>query len=543
MPKPYLLYLSHGAITVLSIGIGACSLQPTRDSKTTNDTDSLALHRVEISSKPNEPLPVVLLKSDPIGAHKVPVEQARDIWQRVRDGFALPREDDSSQILQYENWYRAKPDYLHLVTERAEPYLYFILEEIERRHLPTELALLPIIESAYIPFAYSRSRAAGIWQFVPDTGRLYGLKQDWWYDGRRDIYASTIAALNYLETLNQLFAGDWLNTLAAYNAGPSRVLQEIEDNRRLGKPTDFWHLNLPTETRNYIPKLLAVKALVQNPAKFGIKLWPIPNEPYLTTVDIGTQIDIALAVKLAGMKVESFQLLNPGFNRWATDPDGPHRLLLPINRVEKFKLRLTNLPVRERVTWLRHQIMQGQTLSYIAQRYDVSISLLQQTNGLHSSIIRAGSELLIPQTATVANSSFAAMQRPASLALEYVEPYTHVVKQGDSFWSIARSYDVSAAELVDWNGRSMDSIIKPGDQLIIWRKSGPAAAQQHDDAPSTARVIKYAVQNGDSLYAIARRFNVSITDLCLWNNVQDNNVLYPGQALTLYLNVAELDES
>jgi len=527
-------------LIVLSFGISACSLQPIKDRVPAHNPDPAPPLGVAIDKKPNQPLPVVLLESDPVEGSEIHVEKKFDIWERVRSGFSVDAIDNDLRISHYESWYRATPNYLHLVTGRAAPYLYFILQEIERRRLPTELALLPIIESAYIPFAYSRSHAAGIWQFMPDTARLYGLKQNWWYDGRRDICASTLAALDYLEALNHLFKGDWLNTLAAYNAGPNRVLAEIEKNRRLDEPTDFWHLDLPTETQNYVPKLLAVKALVQDPTKFGIKLWPVPDEPYLQTVDIKTQIDLGLAAKLADMNVEPFNLLNPGFSQWATDPDGPFKLLLPIDRVKDFKLRLADLPSHTRVTWLRHQIQSGETLSHIAQRYGISIAVLQQTNELHSSRIWAGDYLLIPQAMAASSPSvLAGMQSSASQLAEYSqgEPHTHGFRRGDSLWSIARSYGLPVSELASWNGSVSEDIIRPGAQLRIWKNLN---VDVHQTEPSsTLRAIRYSVQSGDSLYAIARRFKVSIADLRRWNNLQDNALLHPGQAMTLYIDATQ----
>jgi membrane-bound lytic murein transglycosylase D len=531
-------------LIVVSFSISACSLQPIKDRIPAPNPDTAPPLGVAIDKKPNQPLPVVLLESDLVEGSEIHVEKKFDIWERVRSGFSVDAIDNDLRISHYASWYRATPNYLHLVTGRAAPYLYFILQEIERRRLPTELALLPIIESAYIPFAYSRSHAAGIWQFMPDTARLYGLKQNWWYDGRRDIYASTLAALDYLEALNHLFKGDWLNTLAAYNAGPNRVLAEIEKNRRLGEPTDFWQLDLPTETQNYVPKLLAIKALVQDPTKFGIKLWPVPDEPYLQTVDIKTQIDLGLAAKLADMNVEPFHLLNPGFSQWATDPDGPFKLLLPIDRAKDFKLRLADLPSHARVTWLRHQIQSGETLSHIAQRYGISIAVLQQTNRLHNSRIWAGDHLLIPQAmAAPSPSVLAGMQSSASQLAEYSqgEPHTHVFRRGDSLWSIARSYGLPVGELASWNGSASEDIIRPGAQLRIWKNLN---VDVHQTEPSsTLRAISYSVQSGDSLYAIARRFKVSITDLRRWNNLQDNALLHPGQAMTLYIDATQSGES
>ncbi len=535
------LPLTCAALVVLCVALSACSTRPTKDPRISDDaelrTDSRRTARVarRVVSDDNTadasagPTRGASIKHAPAADTETSSVAPRDIWQRVRAGFAMPQAGDDTRVRQYLAWHQSKPDYLKLVTERAEPYLYFILEELARRQLPTELALLPIVESAYLPSAYSRSHAAGIWQFIPDTGNVYGLKQNWWYDGRRDVYASTLAALDYLKTLHEQFDGDWFHALAAYNAGPNRVLREIKDNRRLGKPIDFWHLDLPAETRNYVPKLLALKALVLDPSAYGIELWPVPDEPYLATVDIESQIDLALAARLADMEIEPFRLLNPGFSRWATDPEGPHRLLLPIAQVDGFKLRLSELPSEERVTWLRYPINTGDTLTAIAQRYGVSVSVLQQSNGLRSSRIRAGDHLLVPQGTTP--SIFAAAQLATSRP-EPGTPYTHVVSSGESLWSISRSYDVALADLVRWNGKSSGALIRAGDRLVIWGDSAPSN-------PNRA-VINYSVQRGDSLYAIARRFKVTVSDLRVWNKMPSESLLYPGQAMTLYVDAGSL---
>jgi len=465
-----------------------------------------------------------------------------DIWWRVREGFSFAPAEDNERVRYYKTWYTKEPYYLRLVTERAAPYLYFILQEIERRALPTELALLPVVESAYIPFAYSRSHAAGLWQFIPDTGRLYGLKQNWWYDGRRDVYASTLAALDYLEMLNDMFLGDWLHTLAAYNAGPTRLQHEIETNRLAGKPIDYWHLDLPRETRNYVPKLLAVKHLVRNPAHFGIMLWPVDNKPFLASIDVKAQIDVAVAARLAHMEVESFQLLNPGFGRWATDPNGPHCLLLPVDRVAQFKQRLATLAPHERVTWTRHLIKNGDTLSHIARQYKSDVGVLQQTNALHDSHIEAGEYLLVPyDPAALDVRRFAHAHTGFSTTATSTGPSTYTVRRGDSLWGIARGNNVSVSELRRWNGRTSGDVLKAGEHLLI--QPTPITTTELDNGararPTVIKMVNYAVRNGDSLYAIARRFSVTVANLRNWNKLGEDSFLQPGQAMTLYLDNAQ----
>ncbi|MFV9616452.1 MAG: transglycosylase SLT domain-containing protein, partial [Gammaproteobacteria bacterium] len=296
-------------------------------------------------------------------------EPTLSIWPRIYAGFQLPSDIDHPSLQTQINWFAKHPEYIQRVMQRADPFLYYILEEAEKRNLPTELVLLPIVESAYQPFAYSHGRAAGIWQFIPSTGRLYGLKQNWWYDGRRDIYASTQAALNYLENLHKLFKGDWMLALAAYNSGSGTVQRAIKRNKKLNRPTDFWNLKLPKETRAYVPKLLALKEVIANPEKYSVSLRCIPNAPGFKQVKTTAQIDLALAAELAEIDLKTLYNYNPAFNRWATDPDGPHSLLLPANSAEIFEKNYLSLPAEKHLRWSRHKIKSGETLSHIALKY------------------------------------------------------------------------------------------------------------------------------------------------------------------------------
>ncbi len=468
----------------------------------------------------------------------------KDIWTRVRGGFQLPPGLAHPRVQKHLAYYKSHPEYLWRVTSRAEPFVYLILEEIERRNLPAELVLLPVVESAYRPFAYSHGRAAGLWQFIPSTGRLYGLKQNWWYDGRRDVYASTQAALNYLSRLNTRFAGDWLLTLAAYNAGPNAVSRAIAKNRRKNRPTTFWSLDLPRETDNYVPKLLALSAIFQTPERFGIKLKAIENKPLVKSVETGAQIDLALAADLANMEVNALYQLNPGFNRWATDPDGPHRLLLPIENASAFEAKLALLPAAQRVTWIRHKITTGQTLSHIALKYHTSVALLQETNQLRGSRIRAGKHLLVPRASrslaeyalTQTQRKTAHLARPGKGQRHY-----HVVARGESFWSISRNYGVSTKTLAKWNAMAPRDVLRPGDRLVVWQDVKPVAGgyvPQPAPVEHMVSTVRYKVKKGDSLYWIAKRFRVTLSDLKRWNDLRGDELLYPGQALTVHVAVS-----
>ncbi|MEE4163174.1 MAG: transglycosylase SLT domain-containing protein, partial [Woeseiaceae bacterium] len=293
-----------------------------------------------------------------------PVVDTSDLVNVLRENFALEYADNH-RIEAERNWFARHPDYLARVLTRSQRYMPHIVAELERRGLPIELALLPIVESAYDPFAYSHGRAAGLWQMIPGTARRFGIKQNWWYDGRRDVVDSTRAALDYLEYLYDLQDGDWLNAIASYNSGEGNVLRARRKNRNAGKPEDFWNLKLPRETSMYVPKLLALVDIVRDPAAFGLDLPAVPNEPQFVVADIGSQLDLALAAELAGVDVDTVYAYNPGYNRWSTDPQGPHRLVLPIETSETFATALADVPENERVRWKRHKVRQGEAISQI----------------------------------------------------------------------------------------------------------------------------------------------------------------------------------
>lgn len=449
-----------------------------------------------------------------------------DIWERIPDGYAIPQQNHERIERELAAYIRS-PDYLNRVSKRANPYLYHIVEEIERRGMPLELALLPIVESAYQPFAYSPSRAAGVWQFIPGTAHRYGLKINWWYDGRRDVFAATDAALNYLQDLHDKF-DDWLLALAAYNAGEGTVGRAIRRNLKLGKATDFWSLPLPRETRHYVPRLLAVAKIVAKPDHFGIALEPVSNAPQLARIDTGSQIDLALVEELSEVPIETIYQLNPGINQWATDPSGPHHIVLPLDKAEQFEFALAQHPESKRVTWQRHRIRAGETLSHIADTYRTRVSVLKQVNNLRGNTIRAGHDLMIPVAAKSAEryvlSADQRIARSQNAGSGYKVNYT--VRRGDSLWKIANRYGVSVSQVTRWNGLSKKDILRPGRKLVVW-PHGQRKVQAKADSGTT----HYTVRRGDSLDRISRRFKVSVNDLVNWNALDKSKYLQPGQTL------------
>ncbi len=468
-----------------------------------------------------------------------------DLWSRIRSGFQLSG-ITHKRIKSDLDWYTRHQPYLDRVAERARPYLHLIVEKVEQRDMPLELALLPVVESAYQPFAYSHGRAAGLWQFIPGTGRRFGLKQTWWYDGRRDVALATDAALDYLEYLHKLFDGDWLLALAAYNSGEGTVRKAIRHNKRRGKGTDYWSLDLPPETEGYVPKLLAVSMLVDNPVAHGVTLESIADEAFLTTVDVGSQIDLDLAAELAEVTVEEMYRYNPGFNRWATDPRGPHQLLVPIDKAQLFQANLTSYPDNKRISWTRHRIRSGESLGIIAERYKTTIPLIKKVNRLRGTMIRAGQELVIP----VARKELSRYRLSSNNRLSRVQNtkrsgkrIDYHVKEGDTLWEIAQEYKVSVRSLAKWNGMAPRDTLKPGSKLVIWTKetsrisSVNPASFTHPFQDTTRRRIGYRVRSGDSLARISQRFRVSIDNLKRWNDLEGKKYLQPGQRLTLYVDV------
>jgi len=474
-------------------------------------------------------------------------EQSADIWDRIRAGFSLGT-FEHARIQTQLDWYARHPDYMNRVAERAAPYMYYIVEALKENDIPMELALLPIVESAFKPFAYSHGRASGIWQFIPSTGRRYGLSQNWWYDGRRDVYASTQAAISLLLNLKRDFKGDWLLALAAYNSGSGTVHRAIRRSKRKNGATDFWSLDLPKETRAYVPKLLALKQLIENPVRFDMEIQPIADKPYFKRVDVGAQIDLAVAAEMAEIDLDELYELNPGYNRWATAPDGPNYLLLPLDKAEQFTERLAKLPAQDRVRWVRHRIKSGETISNIATRYHTSIRTIKRVNHMRSNMLQVGHSLTIPVASkSLSTYKLSANQRKKSLQNTPRQgvKLNYVVQLGDTFWGLAQQHQVGVRQLARWNGMAPRDTLTPGQQLIIWSRNGLSSNSfDHNDvaAPPKRNItqrIGYRVRRGDSLARISQKFKVSISQLKSWNKsrLRSDSLLRPGQHLTLFVDI------
>ena len=456
-----------------------------------------------------------------------------DVWERIRYQLSIDVPQNRPVVAE-RNYYQRHQRYLDRISKRAEPYLYFIVEEVEKREMPIEIALLPIVESAFDPFGYSHRSASGIWQFMPQTGERFNLKQNWWYDGRRDIVQSTRAALDYLTYLHKTLEGDWLNAIAAYNSGEGRLLRAIRKNRKKHLPTDFWSLDLPSETTAYVPKLLALSDLLKRQDEFKVTWNPIINAQVVDTIDVGSQIDLALAADMADITLTELYRLNPGFNRWATDPDGPQILLLPADKIESFKEKLASTTAKDRLRWQHYAVKKGDTLSVIAQKFSTSSSAIQSLNKLDSHIIRIGQKLLVPLSEGELKSEHLPSQVRMAVNKNKQSKKTHIVKSGDTLWDISREYDVTIKQLASWNKLKAQSVLRLGQKLTVYQNTNN---KPKSGLVSTTRTITYKVRRGDSLARIASKFSLTVKEIVKWNNLAGQKYLHPGQKLKLKVDV------
>jgi len=477
-----------------------------------------------------------------------------DLWQRIRDGFSLEHHLDEARVQSELRWYANHPEYLNRVATRASRYLFHIVDALEQRQMPMELALLPIVESAFDPFAYSHGRASGLWQFIPATGRTYGMQVDYWHDGRRDVRAATTGAINYLDRLHSRLDDDWFLALAAYNSGEGNVRYSMRKNSKAGKPLDFFSLGLLKETRAYVPRLLAISAIIADPAKYNIELLPIANEPYWEMVNTGSQLDLSVAAEIAEISIDELYLLNPAFNKWSTHPDGPHELLLPRQQADTFRVNLAALPLNQRLSWQRHKVKSGESLGVIAQKYNTSVATLQLANKNKGNLIRAGQSLMIP----VARGSSETYELSANERLKSRQNYTekktgvaptrYIVRQGDSFWEIAQTFKVSMRALAKWNGMATTETLIPGKELVIFSTlTQPAATTlatlaKLPESPEVIRKVNYRVRSGESLERIASKFNLPVASVKQWNEkLGRKKYIQPGDRVTLYVDVTQTE--
>jgi membrane-bound lytic murein transglycosylase D len=487
----------------------------------------------------------------------LPHDQYADILDRIRDGYGLQDVQNFAVDREVET-YRNRPDFLDRTFKRGSRYLYYIVNELEKRNMPLELALLPVVESAYNPVAYSRSRAAGLWQWIPSSGKHYGLDQNFWIDERRDVIEATQAALTYLQYLNAYFNGDWYLAIAAYNGGEGTVSAAVRRNQERGLPTDFFSLDLRDETRDYVPKLLAISRIVRNPEAYGLQFAAIPNQPYFEIVEPGRQVHLGQAADLAGISRDDMFALNPGYNRMTTPPNGPYRLLLPIPNATTFRQALLDESMAQNSKVLvaavepppdvHHRVRKGESLGVISRKYGVPMAAIREANGLKSSAtIHPGQSLLIPSAAGSASATLAALAAPrediaaqitsgratsSSASSSSRNARVHVVKSGDTLWSVARRYGVTVPALADANGLSSKAGLVAGARLDIPGKGGGSSRSA---ASADASRMTYKVRSGDTLSEIADKFNVTVRELMTWNRMRQSTSLRTGQRLVLYV--------
>ena len=466
------------------------------------------------------------------------------IWDEMRNQFDLA-DEHYGKYEHYLSFYNDRKTHLKRVSERAEPYLHYILMEVEKRKMPYEMALLPIVESGFRPVARSSQKAVGLWQFIPGTADIYDLDRNWWYDGRKDVIKSTHAALDYLQKLYKLNNNDWLLALASYNAGLGNVYKAQRKYRKKHKAQpgikdyqpNFWEIQefLPKETQAYVPKLLAVSHIVEYADRFDVELKPIANQPYFTQITLDKQVSLGQVAKLSKTSRDVLAALNPGYHQPATPPNGPYHLLLPADKAADFSVHLENNQEIFNIQWQKHKIRSGDSLGVIAQKYQTSSKAIKKLNGMKNSKIRAGKTLLIPIPADKAglvnqkiakaeesiNTQAKSVKTQNSYTLPQSKKHIHVVKSGDSFWKLAKYYNVSAKQLANWNNISVKKPLKQGQKLAIY-------SNQYGEK------IQHTLKAGESLWVLAKRYRVSTKEIAGWNQISAKKVLQPGMKLTIW---------
>jgi membrane-bound lytic murein transglycosylase D len=439
---------------------------------------------------------------------------ANDLWSVLRQEFVLNHHEDDPIVQAQIEWFMQHQDFLLNSAERASPYLYYILQQTRKRNLPVELVLLPMIESAFNPFAYSPAGASGIWQMMPDTATGYGIHADWWYDGRRDVITSTKAALNYLSYLGSFFDNNWFLALAAYDTGEGNVLSAIKRNIRDGYNTDFWSLPLAQETRDYVPRLLALAEIIAHPERYPVYFPPVHNAPYLAQIDIGKQIDLKHAAYLAGLSMKKLMQLNPGFNHATTSPNGPHKLVLPIENVGQFSENLVMLPSYLRTGRDFYRVKSGDTLRTIASQFHSTASSLRKLNQLASNHVATGKNILVPHTTVSPTRIILASSRQQPSFVSHDPDAANIPRvrpknTKEALMLASQEAESSRNKLIQaLKSIGTHYVIQPGDTIYMTRR-------------------------GDNLDRIAKQFNVSKTALLASNPIDSRKSLHSGVRLVI----------
>ena len=443
---------------------------------------------------------------------------------------------DVKEVREQIRWWQKHPSSLERYFKNSAPYIYYVYKETKEYCLPTEFTLLPVLESGYTPLDYSYAGANGLWQIMPGTASGFGLKIDWWYDGRRDVVASTHAALKYLKYLYSYFGDDWLSAAAGYNAGEGTIRNAIHHNSRRNLPTDFWSLNLPKETTYYVPRFLALASIIRDPEKYGITLPKIEDRPYFKMVDIGSQIDLNQAAILADVNFETITKLNPAFRRLASPPNGPHTLLLPINKADIFTERLKVLSDTERVTWREHVVKQGETIVTLAKEFKVNVALLRKANDLKKPNIKPKEIILVPFNYDNENFDLDSLPKVKAATAEEVLPgpqrWMHKVKPNETFKTIANKYHIANPyDIAFWNHLNIKETLPVDDEILVW--VSPKTFKELQTPPAAPIKYRiYKVKKRDTIFSLARRFKVSVAIL-KQDNKLTNNQLKLGQCIKI----------
>ena len=483
---------------VLSAALTGCTVAPTQQ--------TLPPAKPVVSSPTNSTIPISTTNNaEETGGVQVERAPHDDMWAQLAQDFTWTNYPNPSVKAAIDDIIEKREDFTRMAAHAA-PYLRYIADQLAQHELPAELALIPLIESGYRPRAQSPQGAVGLWQFMPETGRQFGLKRSLWYDGRSDVIASTQAALDYLERLNNRFNGDWLLTLAAYNCGPAKV------RRAIGKSNlgNYWEVaaDLPTETRKHISRLLATIQIVGDPMLHGVALQPIPNVPVVTEFDLGGPIALEYITDIEDWSVDKFEELNPAFKRQYTDPDGPFGILVPVALELRIRETLSRIRPDQRVPVQIHLVQRGDTLSQIADRYNVSVEDLKRHNKLRGTLINIDTELVVPSPLQALHGQ----KRHRSNVVRV----GYTVRAGDSLWTIGRKFGSSYKAIAKLNNLPLNTPLRPGQNLVV---------QESDHAQ------RYDIRRGDSLWKIARKFNVTIDQLQEWNDLSRRQLLQPGETL------------
>ena len=435
----------------------------------------------------------------------------QDVWDFIKQNNTSQNTNIlNDQVLAYMNMHLKDLDRFDEYLNDSYYFLYFVIQELEKNNLPLELAILPYIESNYDPFSISSSGAVGIWQFMPRTGRLYQLDKSWWNEDRHDPFRSTEAAVKYLKYLYQRFDQNIYHTLAAYNAGPSLLDRRINQNKRRGMDTDFWSLNVPAQTKNYVPKYIALRELILNSDNYGIKLPQIPYEPVVKKISIPGQVEVLTLSEYLDIKPELLYKLNAGYTKWASAPEDESVFYIPSEKYILFENEDNPFKNSNQINWISHIVQSGDSLWSLASKYDTEVKIIKKINYLNNDLLSINDTLLIPLSKSKSNN--------------FIPYEMYIVSEGDTLWSIAKEYNIEIRDLSRMNSIDENSYLQLGQQLSIGNKN------IHRNMESKKRTILYSVKQGDNLFKISELFDVSIRSIEEINNF-NNATLMPGQII------------